>query len=478
MHRTDAARSARPRRTRPLSRPLRGWAPPLALALAAAGCTLAPEGTRNERERVTEAGRPYEPRPEDRALPELPAEPTWRDVLHRALLANGDLEAAYFDWKAAVERIDIASAYPNSNVTLGYSYTLSSAQMKTFDRMTFSAGFDPMESLAFPTKITQQGKIALDEARAAGERFRAAKFDLQKRVLTAWSEYTLLAEQARIQREQAGLAAISLAAARAGVEAGRPQQDLLRAQLVSRTAEDPVRTTEARLAAQRAQLNAMLARDPDSPLAAPPSTPPGRVVPDDAALLAAAVDQNPELGALARQAAGRADALELARRQWIPDINPSVVFTGDIAQAIGAAITLPTTIPEIRAGIREAQAGLRAGEASLRQARLDRAGSFVAALVMLRDAERRAGLFDDDVLPLTGRVLAGLRESYAAGLAPLSDLLDAQSLELEARLTRAEARAEREQRLAEIEALMGTDIETLLTPRAAASGQPTEVRHD
>src|SRR5437016_570145 len=94
------------------------------------GCVLTPKGAKEERAHAADIGRRYEAPFEERSLPDLPERPAWRDVLHRALLANGDLEAAYFDWKAALERIDIAGAYPNSNVMLGYSYLLSSERMK------------------------------------------------------------------------------------------------------------------------------------------------------------------------------------------------------------------------------------------------------------------------------------------------------------------------------------------------------------
>ncbi len=432
------------------------------IVAALGGCALTPKGAKEEEARLSAAGAKYEKPFEQRTLPEIPAEPSWRDVLHRAFLANGDLEAAYFDWKAAVQRIEIASAYPNSNVTLGYSYTFSSERMKTFDRMTFSAGFDSMENLSFPTKVMQKGKVALDEARASGERFRAAKFDLQRRVLTAWAEYGLLGERLRVQQEQVSLARTALGATRARVVAGGAQQDLLRAEVALRTAENATKDIEAELSASRAMLNGLLAREPDAALAPPQAPPLPRAIPaDDSILLAAAVDQNPELSALAHQVQGRADALELARLQWIPDINPSVVFSGSIAQAIGAAIVLPTTIKEIQGGIKEAEAMLRGNQAVLRQAHRDRAGSFVATLVALRNAERQASLFESEVIPLSERVLDIVPRSYSAGASSYVDLIEAQNTLLGARLFLAEARAAREKRLAELEALMGTDVETL-----------------
>jgi outer membrane protein TolC len=383
-------------------------------------------------------------------------------VLQRAFLVSGELEAAFFEWKAAVERIEIASAYPNSNVALGYSYTFSSENMKTFDRMTFSAGFDSMENLSFPTKVAQQGEIALDEARAAGERFRAAKFALQERVLSAWADYALLSERRRIERDNLDLAARALDSAMTRVQSGGMQDDLLRAQIAQTTAEDALRNTEADLDMARATLNGLLARHPDLPLAAPARLPEARPIPENATLIAAASDVNPELAALARQAEGRADALELARMQWIPDINPSVVFTGSVAQAIGAVIVLPTTISEIRGAIDESQSMLRASEAMLRQTENERGADFVAALISLRNSERQETLFQQRILPIAERVVANARTSYASGRAAYVDLIEAQRTLLDVRLAIAEARTMREKRLAELERLAGIDVETLL----------------
>jgi outer membrane protein, heavy metal efflux system len=415
---------------------------------------------------MSETGRTaqYDARFEERTLPELPDAPTWRDVLRRSLLANGDLEAAYFEWRAAVDRIDVASAWPNTRLMLGYSYMFSGDELKAFDRSTFAVSPDAMENLALPLKTSRQGRVAFDEARASGARFRAAKFDLQQRVLSGWAGYTLAGERLRIERERQTLARQVYDTAKARVRAGGAQQDLLRAEVVLRTAENAVKTARAEQTAAGATLNGMLARAPDAPLAVPRS-PEVRPIPvDDAALLALAVEQNPQLEALARQAEGRADALELARLQWLPDINPTFMFTGAVSQAIGAAVALPTTIPQIRASIRDAEATLRGSEAVLRQARSDRSASFVATLLTLRNAERQAGLFETSIVPASERALTISRQAYSAGSATYLDMIDAQNLLLDARLTLAESRAMREARLAELEALMGTDIETLASP--------------
>jgi outer membrane protein TolC len=202
---------------------------------------------------------------------------------------------------------------------------------------------------------------------------------------------------------------------------------------------------------------------------------PRPVAADDARLIALAIDNNPELARLAHEVAGRADALELARMAYIPDINPMAGFTGSISQMIGAMVVLPTTLPEIRGKIDESRAMLRSSQAMLRQTRADRAAGFVAALYAMRSAERQGAVFTDAILPRAQQTLASMRQAYAAGTASFTDLIETQRTLLDVRLMIAEARIEREKRLAELEALAGIDIETLAPPSTQPTSKPIEV---
>jgi cobalt-zinc-cadmium efflux system outer membrane protein len=440
------------------------------------GCVLAPKGTSEEQSAAREAGRPYTLPFERRTVPDLPPNPTWRDVLQRAFLTNGDLEAAWFEWAAALARIPQVANYPNTNLAPSFSYMFSSERMKSFDRTTVNIGFDPMENLAFPTKVAQAGKIALDEAKAAGKRFEATKFEIQRKVLTAYLDLALHEEQIRIQRDNISLLKLMNDSAGDRVGAGGPPQDLLRAQTQFRLAENQLATMQSQHRAMLSMLNAMLARDPNAPLNLPSTLPdPRPLAADDAHLIALATGNNPDLARLAHQVAGRQDALELARMAYIPDINPVAGFTGGISQMIGAMLILPTTIPEIKGRIDESRAMLRSTQAMLRQAKSDRAASFVAALYAMRNAERQGAVFQDAILPRAQQTLASLRQSYAAGNTSFTDLIDTQRTLLDVRLMIAEARMEREKRLAELEALAGVDIETLAVPATQPTTKPSEV---
>src|SRR5439155_13037355 len=136
---------------------MRPWL--LSLILLMSGCVLAPRETRQEQRRIDHAW-------SSRKAPELPAPATWRDVLERAMLSNGDLEAAYFEWKAAMARLPQVASWPNSNFAPSFSYMFSGERLKAWDRTTLGLQFDPSENLELPFKTSKRGQIALAEARA------------------------------------------------------------------------------------------------------------------------------------------------------------------------------------------------------------------------------------------------------------------------------------------------------------------------
>jgi outer membrane protein TolC len=446
------------------------------------GCVLAPAGLSDEHDALDKAGSSFEPPVEERVLPELSARPDWHELLSRAFVANGEIEANYFEWKAALQRVEIAAGWPNTNLMPSVSYLLSGGGMKAWDRTTVSLGFDPMQNLSFPSKVRKAGEIALEQARESGSRFVASKFALQRRVLDNWLELALLEERSRIQQQRVELGRLAFDTATQRAALRGDQRDLLRTQVEQREAEIEFDRLQVEARASRAMLNGMLARAADAPLELGGDLPDPRPIPaDDAALIAAGVENNPDLRALTFAVSAQQNALELARLQYIPDFNPFVGFTGSIEQTVGVSVSLPTKLPQIRAGIEEATAMLRRADAQLRQAQFDRGASFVAALYVLRFSESQAAFLDREVRPAAEQFMDSAQQAYSTGAASFVDLIDAQRVLLDVRLAVAEARIERERRLAEIEELGGFDIETLSArsspPAGSLDGQEV-ARHE
>lgn len=178
----------------------RTLSPILALSVTLAGCSLAPPGTLEEQAKAERFSTLFEPPPG----PGSTAARAGTSGLALRLapgLSCHELRSAYFEWKAALARIDQAATWPNSNVALSFSYMFSPEQMKAWDRTTIGLGFDPSMNLSLPIKVQTAGLVALDAARQAGEKFRAVKFDPQRKALSMYLDLALTVEKIRIDRQ-------------------------------------------------------------------------------------------------------------------------------------------------------------------------------------------------------------------------------------------------------------------------------------
>lgn len=430
---------------------------------ALAGCALRPAGERDERERAASLGRHYE-EPADLAPLDQNAGPD--DYLRYAFLKNADLEARYWEWRSALEQIPQDSSWPNAAVS--FSYMFSKGNMKAWDRTTLGVTNDPMSDLPFPTKLLTAGRIALENARAAGLRFEEAKFLLQGRVLAAYFDLALLGEEIRIQKENIAILSQVVGQAEVRVRAGTSgQQDLLKAQTEMELAGNDLKNLESRVPPLAARMNSLLGRPSDAPVPLPPALPAPRPVPvTDADLIRIGSERSPELAALAREVAGRKEALSLARQAYIPDFGVSLDVNGSIAKTVGAMVTVPLRLEAIRGGIEQARANLRATRAAQLQYERDLAASFVLNLYVLRNDERQVALFGASILPRTRQTIEIAQTAYAAGRLGFIDLLDAQRTYLDVRLTLAQLKMEREKALASIETWSAVDVETMGSRRS------------
>lgn len=428
--------------------------------LLLAACAYRPKGEGEERARAEQAGAPFARPFETRALPEIAPDASLDALTERVLLANADLERAYWRWRSALERVPQESTSPTT-AAVSFETMLSKGAGTFLDRTSFTFGNDPMANLVAPRKLKVAGRAALEEARAAGLRFEKARLETRERVVAAWWEYALLAERIRLQEADVAFLEGAADVARARlVAAGGAQSEFLRANVEARLARNDLETLRARLPARRAELNALLSRPPDAPLDPPEALPPPSPTSFQLdALLARAADRNPELAALAREAQASSEGLELARLQYLPDFSLAVgLDPAEWATRLMGMATVPLLRrAAIEGRIAQARADRRAVEAMRRQVANDLAAQLVLQLYALENADRQIALFESAIVPEAAQAARALQASYAAGGASLTDALGALRVWVEARATLAEVRAGRETGLARIRALAVVD---------------------
>ena len=435
-----------------------------ALLVFLAGCALRPAGEKQERAALAQAGKPWEQPAEPPALPQAP---TLDDYLHRAFLANADLQAQYWQWRAAVEQIPQDSSWPR--VAVPFSVMFTKQNMSLWDRTTLGVQNDPMSNIPFPTKLATAGRRALDEARAAGERFRVAKFRLQGQVVSTFYDIALLAETIRIQQDQVALLTMIAQQTASRVEtAAAAQADLLNAQTELDLARNDLANLNAREPGLVARFNALLGRMAQAPVPLPAALPSPRPLPvADDKLIQLGSERSPELAALAQEVAGRTDALSLARQAYLPDFALMASITGNVQQMVGGMIMLPTQLEANKAGIEQARANLKAAEAARTQYARDLAASFILNLYVLRNDERQIELFQNAILPRSQQAIKVAQTAFANSRLSFAELIGAQRALLDARLVLAQLRTEREKALSAIETWSAVDVETMQPGRTA-----------
>lgn len=430
-------------------------------SLILTSCSLTPEGFSKGVERNKDAGERYSKAFEQRDLVELPDSPSWKDVLQRGLLVNGDLEAAYFDWQASLERVRSESSYPNTNTMLGYNYLFSKEKMKSFDRSSFSLGIDQMLNLSFPGKVIRAGKQAFEEALSKEEEFHAYKFKVQGELLSTWAQYEAVLIKVQLENERLKLYQILEQSSIAQQLTGGTQRDALLQNIKTGEIQNGLLSLMAKERALRAKLNGLIARDANAPIKTQSDVEIRPLTISDEKLIEVSTSKNPELLALAHEVKGKEDALEQARLAWIPDLNPSFMFTGTIDRTLGATLVLPTAISKIQAQVDAAKASLESNKAKLRQAKFSNASMFIGTLVLVRDMERQIQFYNTNLAPFATMLSKNAEISYQTGFTKLNESIDDRVMLLSIKTELLDMKVEYTKMLSELESLMGIDIEAI-----------------
>jgi cobalt-zinc-cadmium efflux system outer membrane protein len=433
----------------------------LSALMAFTGCTVHPPGEGDERHAARIAGKPFEVRFEQRVIPPLPADPVQEDLVRIALLSNADLEKKYWEWRSAIEQIpQDGTQATNLVLSANLGFTRGSTGL---DRTTLSAGNDPMADIILPPKLSAAARWALENARAAGLRYRKAQFEVRNKVLTAYYDYALTAELIRLEQANGQLLKTTSMVVEARNRAGAAgQQDLLKASNELDLSGNDIAAMQAQLPAQRAALNSLLGRESDAPIPVPVELPPTQpMASTDAELLARAAKQNPELSALAMEIAGKKEGIALAKLQYLPDFSVSAATDlKGIGQSLLGMITVPYLRHEaIDAAVAQSQANLRAAEAMRRQMGNDLNAQVIMDITALRDADRQLQLFDRTILPRTRQIVTVARSAYESGHATLLDLLDSQRSLISIQRLVANLRITREKKLADLEAITADELQ-------------------
>ena len=400
------------------------------------------------------------------------------DYLAYAALNNAGLEAAFNRWKAAAERVPQAKSLPDPRFT--YRYFISEIETRVGPQRQ---AFGLSQTFPWFGKLELSGGVAAEAANAERRRYEAAKLELFYRVKDAYYEYyylrrsiAVVAENIRLVKNLEQVARVRYKAAVGG------HANLIRAQVELGKLDDRLRSLQALREPIVAGLNAALNRPADAPLAWPKDIKEESISPGDDQLLAWLAESNPELQAMSAEIARWERQIELAGKDYFPDVTVGVDYidvakptgsmrpsdAGKDAVSVMASLNIPIWWDRLAAGVREARNRRFAAVLARRQKVNDLSASLKLALYHYHDAERKIDLYRDTLVPKAAESVKTAEAAFRAGRAGFLDVIDSQRILLEFGLAAERALAGKAQRLAELEMILGREI-----PRKGHPGPAT-----
>lgn len=388
------------------------------------------------------------------ALPEL---------IQEALARNPEIVAARKQWEAATNRIVQARSLddPTLSVQLwNFPQTFNVTQ-------TQNSIFGLSQNLPFPGKLALKGDVASRSADMTEQALRAKERELVARLKQAYYDLFLAQKAIQIHHEQVELLGQFVEITTAKFRTGKGSQaDVLKAQVELSMLFQHLPVLEQRRETADAMLNTLLDRDSTSPLGIPqePSQIPLDKTLDDLHRLA--LNDRPELKAAELAVQRNEQSRALAQRQYYPDFNVAFQrfqnfqandgFGAYVAMSISFAFW---TKPKYDAGVQEAAAAVSAARAQ--QHTLENLTRFQVKdlLARLRATDQVATLYRTTILPQAEQSLEAARVGYRAGKAGFLDLIETQRTWRGFQLEYFKALVDRQHRLAELEQVVGGDLD-------------------
>jgi outer membrane protein TolC len=158
----------------------------------------------------------------------------------------------------------------------------------------------------------------------------------------------------------------------------------------------------------------------------------------------------------------------LAKRNYYPDIGAGVEWMemgdamsdegGNDDVSLGVQLNLPIWRRSYRAAEQQARAAARRARHEQKQLANDLIARAERTLYEFEDSGRKLRLYGDVLAPKAEELVGASEAAYTAGAIDFLSLIDAQQTLLEYQLQRERALANRQQRLAELESLAGTEF--------------------
>jgi len=394
------------------------------------------------------------------------------EVTSGVLANNPAIKAAQEKWRAMKARVPQAAAWED----LRAQARSRVARYVSIPPNAFTdQSFMLQQEVPISGKNLSRARAATAEAGAVFEDFRRTQLDLLSRARAAF--HRLANEYAQLEVNQRNVDLLNQFAEvnRQRYEVGNASQaDVLTAQTDAAKLLEAQSDIFRRISDAQSQLNVLMNRPAQSPLAQPsqsPFQPPHFSL---QTLQAVALTARPEMQRAQNRVEAERFRVELANRQRFPDptLDVQAQRYNEAGQAVseldvGVSIGLPFLNPiKYSATITEARRNFESAQHELEATRTETLGLVRDQLKKIETAAHHYELYSDKILPLARQAVQSNRVAYETSSANFLELITAQRVLQDVESAHVNHLADYQVAVAELDAVVG--IEGWLPPKNSA----------
>ena len=389
------------------------------------------------------------------------------DLSTYALLNNPGLKAAFNRWQAALERIPQVRALPDPK--LNFAYFIREVETRVGPQQ---GKMGIMQMFPWFGKLKLKGNAAAEMANAQKQNYEKVKLDLFYRVKDAYYEYYYITKALSVIKENIQLLEYLEGAIRIKYSTGKASHsNLIKVQVELDKLQDWYNTMKDMIRPVTAKLNSALNRPLRESLPVPQDIVRTTMTLDYPQMITLLKENNPDLKVLGYMISKEKIAIKLAKKNYYPNFSigldyvftgntmmPDVVDSGKDPLVAMLSINLPIKYKKYKASVREANARYK----SVKLQKEEKENNLMSQVEMIfykvKDSARKLSLYHDALIPKAKQALEVTQSAFEAGKVDFLNLIDSQRTLLGFELAYERSLATYNQRLAELEMLLGKDL--------------------
>jgi len=395
------------------------------------------------------------------AAPKGPPGATVGELVALARQLSPELAAAALTAEAATVRITSAGALPDPTLRVD----ADNLDQRNVSMNGTTITFRLMQEFPLWGKLGLKREMASFEATAARYRRRGVEVELVARVKSVFAaRYATFQARALTQRTLDTVLTAAATLRDRYAQGGTTQEDVLRLEIEAEELGIEIERLRGQQTKTAAQLNTLLNRRPDAPLAQPVALRrlPAEKTMSITLLVDRAVELNPMVAEGQAKTASAAVAQSLAERNRYPDVTLGIMTTRDRDGYAGTGVMGELRIP-LQWGAKEAEISAAAAERAAAEQRLNTLkatirGEVAGMLAEYRATAKTLEIMQQHHLPKSELIVGSVLSALEAGQGDVIRVLDAIRRLRNMQLEILKIQVQQQATLAEIEKAIGGDL--------------------